>query len=110
MVALEHLRLKGYKVVETNFRTRVGEIDIIARDGNVLVFIEVKSATSPRFGDPVGWVTRYKQRRIIRVSQIYIKDTCKDTCPVRFDVIGIDTSGRINHVKDAFRPEGDFFM
>ena len=108
--AIEHLRREGYKIIVTNFRTRMGEIDIIAKDGDVIVFVEVKSALSPRFGDPVGWVTKRKQMRIIRVSQAYMMGTCTGQCPVRYDVIGIDTNGGIQHIKDAFRPRGDFFM
>ncbi|MCD6570875.1 MAG: YraN family protein [Deltaproteobacteria bacterium] len=105
-----HLKKDGYKILESNFNTRIGEIDIVAKDHDFLVFVEVKIASSSRFGNPLGWIPEWKQRRIIKVSQVYIKNRGAYNRPVRFDVVAIEESGRICHIKDAFRPRGEVFV
>jgi putative endonuclease len=109
-IARKFLKKKGYKVLDVNYHIRMGEIDIIALDRDTLVFVEVKSATNPRFGDPVGWIPLRKQQRIIRVSQAYMTSHHLYNSPARFDVVAIDHTGRVNHVEDAFRPSGDVFV
>ncbi len=108
-LARSHLKSKGFKILESNFNTRVGEIDIIAKDHDTLVFVEVKTAHSDRFGNPLGWIPEWKQRKIIRTSQVYLK-TQKVSCSVRFDVIAIESDGKVCHIQDAFRPSGEIFM
>jgi putative endonuclease len=104
------LKNKGYRILDMNFRMKMGEIDIIAMDRETLVFVEVKSAFSSGFGDPVHWVPVWKQHRIIRMSSVYMSSNNISNAPVRFDVVAIDPARRITHVEDAFRPSSGFFM
>ncbi len=100
------LRRKGYTIVETGFRMFRGEIDIIARDGPTLVFIEVKMRTSPLFGRPEESVTPAKQRQIRKVARGYLFQRRLGETPCRFDVISILKQGEaapsIRHFKNAF--------
>ena len=100
--ALRFLRARGYRIVETNFRCRMGEIDIVARHGRTLVFVEVRTRSSARFGRASETVTRAKQRTIARVAQYYmnVRQPRFDEC--RFDVIDI-TAGDLQLLEDAFR-------
>ncbi len=100
----------GYRILRMNFQGRCGEIDIIAFDREDLVFIEVKSGDSQAFGDPLGWVPHWKQRRIVRASQEYTLKNDLFRAPQRFDVISVDPRGEVRHVRDAFRPSHDVFM
>jgi len=98
----------GFAILHTNYRTRRGEIDIVARQGGEIVFVEVKSAGSASFGDPLGWVPRWKQDRIVHASCVYLVRNGMEGAPVRYDVIAVDPSGAVNHVRDAFRPQTPF--
>ena len=109
-IARRYLRKKGFKVLEMNFHARFAEIDIIALDKKTLVFIEVKSAQSERFGNPLGWIPLWKQNKIIRASQLYLNKKGLHGKPLRFDVVAIHPDKRINHIQDAFRPRGDIFV
>lgn len=101
-IAAEYLKKQGYKILQTNFNSKVGEIDIIALDKNVLVFIEVKSKDTDKFGLPREQVTVYKQRKIINAAKLYLlqKKIVDKEC--RFDVLEI-FQGEITLIKDAFR-------
>ncbi|WP_419661263.1 conserved uncharacterized protein, UPF0102 [Desulfosarcina variabilis str. Montpellier] len=104
-LAAEYLKLKGYRIIETNYRCPVGEIDIIAREKGTLVFVEVKARRSSRFGSPKGAVTPAKQRKISMAALDYLKRSGQDDARARFDVVAIDTEmGRpdIEVVKNAF--------
>lgn len=99
-----HLKKQGMKIVERNYRNRIGEIDIIAKDGETLVFIEVKSRKSRAFGEPTEAVTVRKQQQILRVAQAYLVKHGGIDRAVRFDVVSI-VSGKqltVEHVKNAF--------
>lgn len=100
--ALEYLRGLGYHIVERNFRCKLGEIDIVARDGSTLVFVEVRTRRSARFGSALDSVGRTKQLRIARLAAAYatMRRPRFESC--RFDVIGI-TRDRVEHIRDAFR-------
>ena len=90
LAALE-LESRGYAVLERRYRTSHGEIDIIARDGETLVFVEVRRRSSDEFGTAAESVTPAKQRRVIRMALAYLaRHGLYDRCPVRFDVVGID--------------------
>ena len=67
-LAVRHLKKAGYKIIETNYRTRLGEIDIIAKDKDTIVFVEVKTRTSVHFGSPKWAVTPQKQKKISMVA------------------------------------------
>ena len=96
-----YLEGQGYEVLEYNYRCRMGEIDIIARDGTVLVFIEVKYRKNDESGNPLEAVDIRKQRKIIKVARYYLYQKKYGDVPCRFDVIGICGS-HIEHIKDAF--------
>ncbi len=100
----------GYQVLARNPRTRFGEIDLVARSGDMIVFVEVKSRTSARFGHPSEAITAAKQHRLTRLASSYLHGQRLDGCAVRFDAIAVhlDAAGRvalIEHIPDAFRPE-----
>jgi putative endonuclease len=104
-LAAEYLKLKGYRIVQTNYRSPVGEIDIIAREKGTLVFVEVKARRSSRFGSPKNAVTPAKQRKISMAALDYLKQSGQDDAQARFDVVAIDTSGGkidIEVIKNAF--------
>lgn len=105
-IALKFLRRKKYKIVETGFRLFRGEIDIIARDRQTLVFIEVKMRTSGAYGRPEEAVTPAKQQQIRKVAQGYLFKRRLGDVACRFDVIAIrptDGAGyAIDHFVDAF--------
>jgi putative endonuclease len=100
------LRNKGYEILETNWRCHFGEIDIIAREGKMLVIIEVKARQTALFGSPELAVNRKKQKNIIRMADLYIRIKKLDL-EVRFDIISVIINGEecsISHIPDAFYP------
>lgn len=106
-MACAELERMGYVIVERRFRTRFGEIDVVADDGGTVVFVEVKAKTDASFSDPVESVTRQKQRRLVSMAEQYVAYRGLDQRPCRFDVVAIDTStepARITVYQDAFRP------
>jgi putative endonuclease len=88
-LAARMLRKRGYRIVATNYRTALGEIDIVARDGDTIVFVEVKARQSTRFGAPKWAVTPRKQRKISMVALSYLKATGQSAAKARFDVVSI---------------------
>ncbi len=108
-LAVSYLENHGYTIVERNFRMRMGEIDIIARDGEHLVFIEVKTRRSGRFGSPFDAVDFRKQQQVSRVALAFMSRHQFREIPVRFDVIGVqlgEHSPRIDLIKNAFEYSG----
>jgi putative endonuclease len=103
--AVSHLRALGYEVVERNYRCEVGELDIVARDGATLAFVEVRTRADDSRGNAVETVGRAKQRRIARVAAAYLAERRPGYRTCRFDVVGI-TGGEIVLIKDAFRLGG----
>lgn len=100
--AAEHLLAQGYNIISRNYQSRKGEIDCIAEDPcGTLVFIEVKSANSSRFGNPAFWVTRGKQLKIAQMAKRYLAEHGYTSRACRFDVITI-FNGKIDHIKNAF--------
>lgn len=102
--AVEYLKKKGYTIVERNYRTKVGEIDIIARKGNTLVFIEVKTRSNMNYGFPYEAVNKRKLDKIIKTSLIYIKQKGDKGYQVRYDIIEVFLSNdsKINHIENVF--------
>ena len=92
---------QGYRIVERNHRNRMGEIDLIARDGDCLVFCEVKYRRSGSRGNPLEAVDARKQYRISRCARYYMMEKRLGDIPCRYDVIGIEGS-RITLIKNAF--------
>ena len=102
-IAEKYLKSKGYVILERNYKTDVGEVDIIANDGNYLVFIEVKARRTDEFGLPAEAVDERKQRKISMVAAQYIKRNMYFNSACRFDVIEIYLGTReINHIENAF--------
>jgi len=104
-IAAKHLKKNGYKILEQNYRTKLGEIDIIAKDKDTLVFVEVKARSSNRFGNPKWAVTLKKQIKISMVALLYIKSTKQRNVKARFDVVAISSAKdkpSIEIIKNAF--------
>lgn len=104
-LAAEFLKRTGYRILETNYRSKLGEIDIIAREKGTLVFVEVKARNTSRFGSPKAAVTPAKQRKISMAALDYLKRSGQTEASARFDVVAIDTaSGKIDIevIKNAF--------
>ena len=80
------LREKGYKILEKNYKTRLGEIDLIAKDQGYLVFIEIKARKIGDFGGPAAAITSTKRKKIIQMAKFYIY-VKKIECDIRFDVV-----------------------
>jgi len=91
-LAVRHLRKRGYKIIERNFRTRNGEIDIIARHRDCIAFIEVKTRRTRRYGTPKLAVTAAKQRKISMVALAYLKKYHSLETRARFDVVTVQAS------------------
>ena len=101
-LACGELERRGYAIVARRYRRRGGELDIIARDGATLVFIEVKARDGRAFGEAAEAVTAVKRRRITRVAEDYIRRHHLSDCPCRFDVVSIHF--------DSGRPEIEVFQ
>ena len=80
---------RGYTILHRNWQSRLGEIDLVARDGETLCFIEVKARASDRFGPAVAAVTPAKQRRLARIASLFLVEE-RWRGPCRFDVLGMD--------------------
>jgi putative endonuclease len=100
--AAAYLQRAGMHIVERNFKTKLGELDIIAREGPTLVFVEVRMRSTTTFGNAVEMVNRDKQRRVSRIAWQYIKQRRPRFDTARFDVVGI-TAGDLVHIRDAWR-------
>ncbi len=100
--AVAYLDKHGYKIITRNFRVgRMGEIDIIGKDGDTLCFIEVKTRSNFSFGYPAQAVSNQKQATITRIAQIYMQSNrCYDDVPVRFDIVELmmDRAGNIKDI------------
>ena len=106
-LACEALVDRGYAIVERRYRTKHGEIDIVARDGETLVFVEVKARSDGSFGDPEESVTLQKQQRLVWMATDYLVRQRVGEVACRFDVVGINTvttPPTVTIIPDAFRP------
>lgn len=100
-IAAGFLRLQGYTIIELNYRVRDAEIDIIARDGNVLCFIEVKYRRNLSYGYPAEAVDRHKRLKIAEAARSYVRDKHLYNTKLRFDIVEI-AGDKIRILKDAF--------
>lgn len=104
-LAAAALKNQGYKILERNYATPLGEIDLIAKHKGCLVFIEVKTRKTLRFGRPEEAVTGAKQRRLQRLAEYYVKQKRLDNQPLRFDVVAITIDAnnlQMEIIQDAF--------
>jgi putative endonuclease len=104
--AVAFLERQGYGILQCNFRNKLGEIDIVAKDKDTLCFIEVKTRKTDAFGSPFESVTKVKQRKIIHVALSYLKAQGRSEANVRFDVVSViagDEEGpQVEIIKNAF--------
>lgn len=103
--AVRFLKNKRYRILESNYVTPIGEIDIIAKDGDTVVFIEVKTRKSLSYGYPFEAVTPRKREKLKRLAMYYLKFNRMTETPARFDVIGLYQDGgnyQVEHIIDAF--------
>jgi putative endonuclease len=103
------LKKRGYKILEKNFRSRLGEVDIVAREGETIVFVEVKTRASENFGSPKEAIDTRKRRRIIRASLDYLnRSRAYGDRGIRFDVVTVEKKGgrfTAELMKNAFEAE-----
>jgi putative endonuclease len=106
-IARIFLRFKGFRILETNYKSKYGEIDIIAREKNTITFVEVKTRKSEGFGEPEEAVNLRKRRKLILCARYYIRRKRLEGYNFRFDIVSIKYLGRfrkkIKLIRDAFR-------
>jgi len=105
--AKAYLQSLGYRILLENYMTPAGEVDLIAKDGEALVFVEVKARSSPGYGPPEVAVTPWKQRQIARAAERYLLEAGLKEVACRFDVVAVtfspeERTPRITLIKDAF--------
>ena len=103
--AVDFLKASGYKIIQQNYKTKVGEIDIIAKEKDTLVFIEVKTRHTDAFGEPQSAVNKFKQNQIAKAALYYLKENALLEKPARFDIIAVhytNQNPKINLIKNAF--------
>jgi putative endonuclease len=108
-LAAELLQAQGLTIVERNFRCRAGEIDLVALDGETLVFVEVRSRRGDRLGTPFESVDLRKQARVTRVARQFLASRGLDDRAVRFDVVGVRFDAEppaLDHLRAAFEAAG----
>lgn len=101
-LAARHLESKGYRILERNFTAKLGELDLIARDGETLVFVEVRQRSSLGFGSAAETLGRAKLRRLVRAAQLYAQARGLEDSEMRFDVVAFDGDA-LEHIEDAFQ-------
>ncbi len=104
--ALEYLGGAGYRIIETNYRCRWGEVDIVARNGDFLVFVEVKTRRSHSYGSPEESVTKAKAQRLIAAAETYLEERQTPAAQWRIDLVSVemDRGGRVKalrHLQNA---------
>ena len=106
-IAKNYLKQQGYRIIKTNFSNKIGEIDIIAKDGDYICFIEVKTRVNENYGTPSMAVTPDKQRHIALTATSYLKKKSLLDAYCRFDVAEVmfddNDNFTINYIEDAFR-------
>jgi putative endonuclease len=103
-LAARFLTKRGYRILERNYRTRSGEIDLVALHDGAVVFVEVKTRTSDAFGAPELAVNPRKQQRMVKAALGYLKYKKLHQVPCRFDVVAITTAAEqeVEHIQNAF--------
>lgn len=109
--AAEYLVSKGMQIVERNWRTRRGEVDLIVRDGEYICFVEVRTKMLAMHGHPLETITEDKQRQVIQVAMQYLQKHGLEESAVRFDAVGVVKDGeqwRISHIPGAFEADDEW--
>jgi putative endonuclease len=111
-LAVAHLKEHGYRIQQQNYRCRRGEIDIIAWDGPVLVFIEVKTKGQAAFGAPQAMVNSQKQKKVVYTAMTYVQQQALQDVALRFDVVAVTLRPQrvpeVTHIPAAFSPSAYF--
>ncbi len=104
--ATAFLKAQGYKILECNYKTKLGEIDIIAQEKDTICFVEVKTRTSDDFGTPFEAVSRFKQQKLSKLALTYLKSKKLLDQKARFDVVAVRTTDvdakKVELIKNAF--------
>ncbi|MGV7222536.1 MAG: YraN family protein [Nitrospinales bacterium] len=106
--AIKFVKKQGYRILQTNFKTKSGEIDIIAEDKKVVAFIEVKTRTTGEYGSPLEAVNHHKQNKIVQVANQFLVQYKVENRECRFDIVAINapteepSTWEIELIKDAF--------
>lgn len=103
-LAVEYLRLKEYEILELNYRFQKAEVDIIAKRGNTLIVAEVKTRSTPEFGNPQDFVKPKQIQQLVKAINHYVEEKELDV-DVRFDIIAIiknKLGTKVEHIQDAF--------
>lgn len=106
VIAKNYLQANGYQILDTNYKYKNGELDIIAANNGQLVITEVKTRATAKYGEPHQSVTKQKQKQIIKIANKYLESQNKEW-DVRFDVISIiknERESKLKHIIDAFYP------
>ncbi len=110
-LAAEYLQEQGYRILCRNYRTKLGEIDLVARERNVICFVEVKTRASRMYGSPMESVSRAKQRKLTQMAQCYLGAFNLEKAVCRFDVVAImkqpDGGHSLELLRDAFEASGN---
>lgn len=105
-IAVQYLKKQKFTIIEQNFRCKCGELDIVAREGKTIVFVEVKTRKNSAYGPPQLSVTQFKQRQISKAALLYLGRKKIEETNARFDVIAImlknNESPQIDHIINAF--------
>lgn len=102
-LASRYLKIKGYKILEENYTNKIGEIDIICRTKKNLIFVEVKSRSNSKYGYPREAVDIKKQKKIRRISSLYLLENNLKNIQFRYDVLEVNlNTEKINHIENAF--------
>ena len=104
-IAVAYLKGEGYQIIERNYRCLFGEVDIVAKDRDMIVFVEVKSRKSVLFGDPQTAVSLEKQKKLCRISLKYLEERRIYPCNARFDVVAVKmlpAGNEIELIRNAF--------
>ena len=105
-VAVDYLKANGFKVIERNFRCRMGEIDVVVKKDGELFFVEVKTRSSDQFGDPLEAITYRKQRQVVKIAKLFLLKYEKKEVRCHFSALGIkltdSISPSIKFIPDAF--------
>ena len=105
-IALKHLEAKGYRILDTNYRCRWGEVDIVAEHDRCMVFVEVRTRRSMEYGTPQESLTRRKQEKLVATAETYLQDLPAPPDAWRIDLVAIRLSGagttpQIEHIENA---------
>jgi putative endonuclease len=103
-IAASYLTGKGYKIIDRNWHCKGGELDIVAEDGHILVFVEVRSRQGQRFGPAEESITPSKQARLIELAQTYLQEISARDQSWRIDVVAVQLGAglpQINHIENA---------